>query len=243
MLRSIDDQVQLKDDSEVKYCNSAVMGKIKLFLVDDHKMIREGLKNFLSENDDFEIVAEAENGVDCLNQMENVSVDILLTDLNMPEMDGLELTKAMKEKHPDVKIIALTMMGESQHIKQMLAEGAMGYLLKDCSEEQLTTAIRSVYNDGTYYSPEVTNIILNNIRKVKPAKTSKVVTEMPLTEREKEILHLILKEMSNKEIADTLFVSIRTVDAHKRNLLDKTGSKNVAGLVLYAIERQLFDDI
>lgn len=219
------------------------MSKIKLFLVDDHKMIREGLKSFLTENPDFEIVAEAENGVDCLNQLKNIAVDIILTDLNMPEMDGLELTKNLKEKHPDLKVIALTMMGESQHIKQMLAEGAMGYLLKDCSEEQLVTAIKNVYNGGTYYSPEVTNIILNNIRKIKPVTKSKVVTEMPLTDREKEVLHLILKEQTNKEIADTLFVSVRTVDAHKRNLLDKTGSKNVAGLVLYAIERQLFDDV
>lgn len=219
------------------------MSKIKLFLVDDHKMIREGLKTFLTDNPDFEIVAEAENGIDCLSQLENVSVDIVLTDLNMPEMDGLELTKALKEKHPDIKVIALTMMGESQHIKQMLAEGAMGYLLKDCSEEQLVNAIKNVNNGGTYYSPEVTNIILDNIRKIKPVSKSKVVLEMPLTDREKEVLHLILKEQSNKEIADSLFVSVRTVDAHKRNLLDKTGSKNVAGLVLYAIERQLFDDV
>ncbi|MFD1292362.1 response regulator [Lutibacter holmesii] len=218
------------------------MKKIKLFLVDDHKMIREGLKSFLAELEDFEIVAEAENGIDCLNQLETVKPDVVLTDLNMPEMDGLELTKNIKEKYPDIKVIALTMLGESQHIKQMLSDGAMGYLLKDCSEEELIKAIKNVYNDGTYYSPEVTNIILNNIRKIKPV-TSKVVTEMPLTDREKEVLYLILKEKSNKEIAEDLFVSVRTVDAHKRNLLDKTGSKNVAGLVLYAIDRKLFDDI
>ena len=218
------------------------MSKVRLFLVDDHKMIREGLKNFLSDQEGFEIVGEAENGIDCLNQLENLEVDIVLSDLNMPEMDGLELIKKIKETRPELKVIALTMMGESQHIKQMLAEGAVGYLLKDCSEEELTSAINTVHQGGTYYSPEVTNIILNNIRKIKPLK-SKVVTDMPLTDREKEVLHLILKEYSNKEIADTLFVSVRTVDAHKRNLLDKTGSKNVAGLVLYAIDRQLFDDV
>ena len=218
------------------------MSKVRLFLVDDHKMIREGLKNFLSDQEGFEIVAEAENGIDCLNQLENLEVDIILSDLNMPEMDGLELIKKIKETRPELKVIALTMMGESQHIKQMLAEGAVGYLLKDCSEEELISAINTVHQGGTYYSPEVTNIILNNIRKIKPLK-SKVVTDMPLTDREKEVLHLILKEYSNKEIADSLFVSVRTVDAHKRNLLDKTGSKNVAGLVLYAIDRQLFDDI
>ena len=218
------------------------MSKVRLFLVDDHKMIREGLKNFLSDQEGFEIVGEAENGIDCLNQLENLEVDIVLSDLNMPEMDGLELIKKIKETRPELKVIALTMMGESQHIKQMLAEGAVGYLLKDCSEEELTSAINTVHQGGTYYSPEVTNIILNNIRKIKPLK-SKVVTDMPLTDREKEVLHLILKEYSNKEIADSLFVSVRTVDAHKRNLLDKTGSKNVAGLVLYAIDRQLFDDV
>ena len=219
------------------------MEKIKLFLVDDHKMIREGLKSFLTDQPEFEIVAEAENGIDCLNQLKSVKCDIVLTDLNMPEMDGLELTKSIKEKFPEIKVIALTMMGESQHIKQMLSEGAMGYLLKDCGEDELIMAIKNVNAGGTYYSPEVTNVILNNIRKIKPVTSSKVTMDMPLTDREKEVLHLILKEKSNKEIADELFVSVRTVDAHKRNLLDKTGSKNVAGLVLYAIDRQLFDDI
>ena len=219
------------------------MAAIKLFLVDDHKMIREGLKNFLSDHPEFEIVAEAENGQGCLDQLSGVQPDVVLTDLNMPVMDGLELTRQIKSNYPEVRIIALTMMGESQHIKQMLAEGAMGYLLKDCSEEELMMAIKNVHAGGTYYSPEVTNIIINNIRKVKSSPTSKVVAEMPLTDREKEVLHLILKEKNNAEIADELFISVRTVDAHKRNLLDKTGSKNVAGLVLYAIDRNLFDDI
>ncbi len=219
------------------------MAAIKLFLVDDHKMFREGLKNFLSDHPEFEIVAEAENGQGCLDQLSGVQPDVVLTDLNMPVMDGLELTRQIKSNYPEVRIIALTMMGESQHIKQMLADGAMGYLLKDCSEEELMMAIKNVHAGGTYYSPEVTNIIINNIRKVKSSPTSKVVAEMPLTDREKEVLHLILKEKNNAEIADELFISVRTVDAHKRNLLDKTGSKNVAGLVLYAIDRNLFDDI
>lgn len=218
------------------------MASINIMLVDDHKMIREGLKHFLQDIEEFEIVAEAENGRQCLEQLQTIQVDVVLSDLNMPIMDGLELTKELKSAHPQIKVIALTMMGESQHIKQMLVEGAMGYLLKNCSEQELISAIRTVQNGGTYYSPEVTNIILNNIRKVKPV-ASKVVTEMSLSEREKEVLHLIIKEKSNKEIADELFISVRTVDAHKRNLLDKTGSKNIAGLVLYAIDRQLFEDI
>ena len=215
---------------------------IRIVLVDDHPMVREGLKSFLTKEADFDIIGEAGDGQECLDFLANNSTDIVLTDLNMPVMDGLELNGELKIHHPDVKVIALTMMGESQHIKQMLADGALGYLLKDCRPDELTNAIRTVNGGGTYYSPEVTNIILNNIRKVK-STSDRLATEMPLTEREKEVLHLIIKEKSNKEIADELFISIRTVDAHKRNLLDKTGSKNVAGLVLYAIDKQLFDDI
>ncbi|ANQ50288.1 response regulator transcription factor [Flammeovirga sp. MY04] len=219
------------------------MRKIKLFLVDDHKMIREGLKNFLLDESDFEITGEADNGKECLDQLEkNSDIDILLTDVNMPIMDGLELVQNVKDKYPEIKIMALTMLGESQHIKKMLGEGAMGYLLKNCSEQELINGIRMVYSGGTYYSPEVTNAIINNIRKVKPQK-SNVALEVPLSERETEVLHLILKEKTNKEIAEELFISVRTVDAHKRNLLDKTGSKNLAGLILYAIDRELFDDI
>lgn len=216
---------------------------IKIVLVDDHKMVREGLKRFLEDNQDFEIVVEAENGRDCLDQLATVEADIVLTDLSMPQMNGLELTKILRKQFPKIKVIALTMMDDSQHIKQMLAEGVMGYLLKNCSEDDLMIAINKVYNGNTYYAPEVTNIILNSIRKVNPRRQSKVVNEMPLTVREKEVLYLILKEKTNQEIAEKLFISVRTVDAHKRNLLDKTGSRNVAGLVIFALDHELFNDI
>lgn len=219
------------------------MGMIKIVLVDDHKMVREGLKRFLEDNQDFEIVVEAENGRDCLDQLATVEADIVLTDLSMPQMNGLELTKILRKQFPKIKVIALTMMDDSQHIKQMLAEGVMGYLLKNCSEDDLMIAINKVYNGNTYYAPEVTNIILNSIRKVNPRRQSKVVNEMPLTVREKEVLYLILKEKTNQEIAEKLFISVRTVDAHKRNLLDKTGSRNVAGLVIFALDHELFNDI
>ena len=219
------------------------MDNIRVFLVDDHKMIRKGIKTILDDVPEIEIVGEANNGEECLNVIKPEETDLVMTDLSMPEMDGLELTKLLKDKYPQIKIIALTMIGESYTIKQILAEGVMGYLLKNCGEDEIKMAIKRVYEGGTYYSPEVTNIIIDNIRKVKPKPISRVSMEMPLSDREMEVLHLIIKEFSNSEIAEKLFVSVRTVDAHKRNLLDKTGCKNMAGLVLYAIERSLFEDM
>lgn len=218
------------------------MSTIKIFLVDDHKMIREGFKKYLETNSEIEIIGEAENGVVCLEKLENISPDVVVTDVNMPEMNGIELTKNIASKYPDIKIIGLTMLDDHRHVKQLLSEGASGYLLKDCEEEELVLAIKNVMKGGTYYSPQVTQIIMNNIRKVK-SRSDRMVTDIKISKREKQVLHLILKEYTNQEIADELFISLKTVDAHKRNLLDKTGSKNLAGLILYAIDAKLFDDI
>jgi len=215
------------------------MEQIKILLVDDHKMVREGLKSIL-EKENFIVTAQANNGVEAVNILKDQQVDIVLTDINMPKMDGLELLKTIKRENPDQKVIALTMLGESQHIKQMLKAGASGYLLKNCSVQEIRKAIEAVMKGDTYYSPEVTQIIMDNLM---GKKSSKMAVEVPLSARELEVLHLIIKECSNQEIADTLFISTRTVDAHKRNLLEKTGSKNVAGLVLFAIEKRLFEDI
>lgn len=219
------------------------MKKISIIMVDDHKMIRDGLKSYLASNDEFNIIGEAANGEECLVLLKELTPDIILSDLSMPIMDGMELTKHVSKHYPDIKVIVLTMFDESQHVKQILADGAKGYLLKSCSEEELIRAIKNVAGGGTYYSAEVTNIIMNSLRKVKTKIDSRLTMEMSLTDREKEVLHLVVKEYSNQEIADKLFISVRTVDAHKRNLLDKTGSKSVAGLVLYSIDKQLFDDL
>ncbi len=217
------------------------MEKIEILLVDDHNMVREGLKSIFENDESFHVKAEAINGVEALNTLKETKVDIVLTDISMPQMDGVELTKAIKKNDPGQKVIALTMLGESQHIKQMLKAGVSGYLLKNCGSTELKKAITRVMDGETYYSPEVSQIIMNDLSGKKQA--SRMATEIELSERELEVLHLIIKENTNQEIADKLFISPRTVDAHKRNLLDKTGSKNIAGLVLYAVEKRLFDDI
>jgi len=214
---------------------------IKIILADDHSMIRQGLKAFL-DKDGFEVVAEANNGIEALDLLKTTEVDVLVTDMMMPEMDGIELCKAAIKAYPEIKVLALTMMNENYNIKKMLAAGAKGYILKDCTQEELRTAIETVGQGNTYYSQEVTTIIMEGLSG-QPKPKKRLVTEIPLTNRETDILHLICKEKSNQEIADELFISNRTVEAHKRNLLDKTGCKNIAGLVLYAIERKLFNDL
>lgn len=217
------------------------MGAIKIVLVDDHSMIRQGLKAFL-DKDNFAVVAEAKNGLEALEQLKLNEVDVLVTDIMMPQMDGIELCKKVSDEYPDIHILALTMMNESYNIKKMMGAGAKGYILKDCTQDELRTAIETVYQGKNFYSQEVTNIIMDGLS-AQPAPKQRLVSEIPLTKRETEILHLICKEKSNQEMADELFISNRTVEVHKRNLLDKTGCKNIAGLVLYAIERKLFDDL
>lgn len=218
------------------------MSKIKLFLVDDHKMIRDALDSYLSEDERFEVVNQANHGAEALQRIkENPEFDILLTDIVMPQMDGIELVKKLKQESYDFKIIALTMLSETQHIKKMLNMGVNGYVLKTANQSEIIQAILDVQEGKNYYSPQVTSTIMDHLRGDK--SHDKVSMDVPLTRREKEVLHLIVKEYSNQEIADELFISIRTVEAHKRNLLEKTGHKNMAGLAIWAVEKRLFEDI
>ena len=210
----------------------------KIILVDDHKIIRDGLKMYFDGNEDYVVEAEAENGIQALEILDKQSFDLVITDISMPEMDGITLAQTIKEKYPDQKVMALTMMGENQHIKHMLAAGVNGYILKNSDKSEIMSAIKTILNGENYYSGSVTKIIIDGIAgKKKP--TQRLTLETPLTTREKEVLKLIVKEYSNKEIADQLFISVRTVDAHKRNLLEKTGCKNIAGLVVYALEHNI----
>ena len=218
------------------------MSSIKIFLVDDHKMIRDALESYLQEDTRFEVVGQANHGEEALQRIkENPSFDVLLTDIIMPQMDGIELVKRLKQEAYGFKIIALTMLSETQHIKKMLNYGVNGYVLKTANQSEIIQAIMEVCQGNSYYSPQVTNTIMGHLRGDK--SLDKVSIEVPLTKREKEVLHLIVKEYSNQEIADELFISIRTVEAHKRNLLEKTGHKNMAGLAIWAVEKRLFDDL
>ncbi|MCF8366159.1 MAG: response regulator transcription factor [Bacteroidales bacterium] len=214
--------------------------KIKILVVDDHKIIRDGIMALLQRVTEFDIVGEAENGQIALTLVGRINPDIVIMDINMPIMDGIEATKQITEKHPDVKVLVLTMTNEQEHIKNMIDAGARGYILKNSGEEELVSAITTILDGGNYFSDEVKDAIMQNMVQRK-TKNEKISGEpIPLTRREKDVLNLIVHEFTNYEIADKLFISVRTVDAHRRNLLEKTGARNTAGLVKFAIGNQLF---
>ncbi len=220
------------------------MRPVKILLVDDHKVIRDGVRNYLSEDPEkFQVVGEAPNGKEALDIMDRVHPDLIMLDINMDEMDGITLAKRVRERDEEIAMIALTMLNETLHIKQMLNVGVRGYLLKNCGATQVKEAITAVLRGECYYSPEVTKNILNHLSNRVAKPTSNLNESVSLTKREKEVLELIVKEYSNQEIADKLFISLRTVDAHKRNLLEKTGARNVAGLVKYAYSHNLYEGI
>ena len=163
------------------------MKSISLLLIDDHQMVREGLRSIFDDDDRYSVAGEANNGIEALNFLKRNKVDVVLTDISMPAMDGVTFMKAVKKELPNQLVIALTMLGESQHIKQMLKAGANGYLLKNCGTKELKKAIEKVYGGESYFAPEVTEIVMQNLS---GQKTSNVALEVPLSSREIEVLHL-----------------------------------------------------
>lgn len=213
------------------------MANIKVLLVDDHKIVRDGIKLMLESQVGIDVVAEANNGAEALEKLKNVLIDIVIMDINMPEMDGITATKEIKSVYPDVKVLALTMSNDDLHIRQMIQVGASGYIMKSAGRVELKDAINSIMNGKHYFSDEATHSIMMDLVKGKGKPTSP--DSVHITDRELEILELIVQEFTNQEIAEKLFISSRTVDAHRRNLLQKTGARNTAGLVKYAFQQNI----
>ncbi len=213
--------------------------KIEVLLVDVHKIVRDGVKVLLQDASDIKVVAEAENGKHALEKLTEFMPDLMIIDINMPVMKDIDCSREVVKKYPLVKILALTMLNEQEHIKNMIAVGAGGYVLKTSGLEELVEAIKTVSSVKNYFSNEVKNIIMMNMVK-KKLRVGKISGErIPLTSREKDVLEYIVKEFTNQEIAEKLFISVRTVDTHRRNLLEKAGSRNTAGPVKYVIENNL----
>ena len=212
------------------------MDKIRIALADDHQLFRNGLKILLGGYHEFEVVAEASNGTELLRIFDNTIPDIVLMDISMPEMDGIEATARLAVQSPETRVIALSMYGEEEYYYRMLDAGAKGFILKDSDISEVHDAIVAVHKGGNFFSQELLYHVIKRIK-----NREQEVKSSSLSKREKEILLKICEGLSNHEIADALFISKRTVDKHRANLLAKTGSKNTASLILYAIKNRLIE--
>lgn len=212
------------------------MEKIRIIIADDHQLFRNGLKILLNAFPDFDIVGEASNGEEFIRIIKNTKAEIALMDINMPEMDGIEATRRGVRICPDLKVIALSMYGEEEYYYKMVDAGAKGFLLKDSDISEVKEAILTVTKGGSYFSQE---LLYHVIQKIKHRESE--TKSANLSKREKEILLKICEGLSNQEIAENLFISKRTVDKHRANLLGKTNSKNTASLILFAIKNKLIE--
>jgi DNA-binding NarL/FixJ family response regulator len=210
------------------------MKKIRLVLADDHPLIREGFKSLLQKNERFEIVGIAENGKELIELAGNLLPDVILTDINMPVVNGLDALKNIAKLHPDIKLIVLTMHEEREYIIHALKIGVQGYLLKNIERSDLEKAIISIFEGGKYFSPLVTNILAEVV--VRPSQVD-VATE--ITPREKEVLELVAQGQSTKQVADKLGIGTRTVESHRMNMLKKFKASNTADLVRKAFELKI----
>lgn len=218
-----------------------MMEKIKVLLADDHKIFREGLRSILEKEKDMEVLDEASNGTEVIEKIAKLAVDVLVLDIDIGTPNGIEITEAVSSSHPDVKILILSMMGLHDFVIQALEKGAIGFLLKNTGKDEVLTAIRSVAKGDSYFSREVSAILIEQLNN--PVLARKKNSDIPISPREIEVLKLIAQEYSNSEIAEKLYISIRTVDTHRRNLLEKLGVKNTAGLVKFAIQKGLTGDM
>jgi len=216
------------------------MDKIRVLLADDHKIFREGVRSILKKEKDMEVVGEASNGAEVLERIKQVKVDVIVLDIDIGLPNGIEITEQVSKNHPETKVLILSMMGLHDFVIQALEKGAIGFLLKNTGKDEVLTAIRSVSKGDSYFSREVSAILIEQLQK--PASSRRKNTDIPISPREIEVLKLIAQEFSNSEIAEKMYISIRTVDTHRRNLLEKLGAKNTAGLVKFAIQKGLADE-
>lgn len=217
--------------------------KIKIALADDELLFRQGLKSILESEIDIEILFDAENGNDLLEKLKasEEKPSIVITDLKMPELNGVEVTKIIKELYPKIKIIALTSYFSKPFILNMIYIGAVAYLAKNSTPKLMIKTINEVHKKGFYYDEVVLSYVHESINNTKKKDRKSNFDSNYFTKRELEVLELICKQLTTKDIADKMFLSPRTVDGHRNNLLLKTDSKNVAGLVIYALKNKLIN--
>lgn len=218
------------------------MEKIKIFLVDDHQIVRDGIKALLKADNNIEIIGEASNGKELYEILEQRKPNIILLDINLPDILGIDIARKLNDEIPDLKIIMLSMHMNEEFISNSIEAGAKGYLPKTTTQKELLEAVHKVYNGGEYYNDDVSSIMLKSyIKRTQSASKEKEEKHVVLTKRETEILKNFAEGLSNKEIADKLFISIRTVESHKNNIMQKLELKSTVELVKYAIRNNIID--
>ena len=214
---------------------------IRIALVDDHSLFRRGMKMLLSSQADFEVVVEAGSGEEFLQAQAESKVDLVFMDYSKPGINGAETTERALEVDPELKVISLSMFGDNAYYSKMVESGAKGFLLKDSEFDEVLLAVRTVCEGGTYFSPQLMESISFAMTSYPYSVGGDIAEEDRLSEREVELLVGICQGLSTQEIADKLYISKRTVDKHRANILEKSGSKNTASLVVYAIKHGLVE--
>lgn len=212
---------------------------IRVVLADDHQVLRQGLKGLIEQNHQIEVVGEADNGAEAVSLAARLLPDVVIMDVSMPELNGLEATRRIKKECRGTKVIALSMRADRQYVMGMLKAGASSYLLKNCSSAELDNAIRQVHKGGTFLAPEVAQIVMDDLHHEPGDEESDGSSLSLLTSREREILQLIAEAKKSKEIAEMLHISLKTVYTHRRNIMEKLGARNLADLTRFAIKEGL----
>jgi len=214
---------------------------INILIADDHAMFADGIASILKNEQSLNVVGACIDGPSTLDFLKSNKVDILLLDVNLPGMSGIDVCKEVTSHFKDTKVLAISMFNEESFVSEILNNGAMGYILKNTGRDELLKAIDTVLSGKSYFSDDVTQTIMKGLMKQRTA-SKKTEPELPkISRREKEVLELIMKEHTTQEIADQLFISLKTVESHRSNLLAKLNARNTAGLVRIAMEYNLLD--
>lgn len=215
------------------------MDKIRVLLADDHTILRDGIRALLDDQADIEVIGEAEDGLSTVKMVAKLKPDVVIMDIAMPMLNGLEATRQIQRDYPQVKVLILTMHENEEYIRQVLAAGALGYVLKDAAAHDLLGAIRAVHRGEAVLSPAITRLVIEDYLRwgdIRPAGTSN-----GLTPREREILQLIAEGYTNKEIAEILSLSVKTIQSHRSNLMSKLDLHDRGELIKYAIQKKIID--
>lgn len=214
------------------------MDKIKVLLVEDHTILRKGIKALLEKELGIEVIGEAEDGIEAMKAVEKSQPDIVLLDISLPYLNGLEITRKISKRYPKIKVLILTMHNSGEYVIELLSAGAKGYIIKQAAPNELISAIRSVSEGFIYLSPEISKKVAGRIN-IKGRLNKDKKDRLQLSERETEVLQLIVEEHSPRDIAGLLFISIKTVENHRYNIMKKLDIHSIAGLTKYALEKRI----